>query len=1372
MSTPIDELAIEIDAKVQSANSAIDNLCKKLDELATSLSKVDGSKLSGLANSIHQLGTSMQTMNNINSDNLNNAVKTLAKLSKIEYAKLNNAGNGLVMLSQGMSALGGIGNLSNITPAVNAIKNLARTDLTKFDVGKMDIIANTINRFATQLGDTTKIDASVTKIISAMARLANSGQSISSVTNYLPQLGKQISLLVKNLSSAGTIDIGIAKVVDGIARLASAGNKVGVTVANLQSLGDGVVNLVNRLKTLPKVNANIANLILGLGNIASSGTRAGNVVGGLSTRLKAFSNSATISSKKAFSLASAIGKLYATYWMLFRAFEVLKKAINVSGALTEVQNVVVHTFGTATEKVNEQAKNAIYTLGMSELSFKKYASTYQSMAMAMGISSQEVRNANSFLDEMTDGYVKASDELADVSLNVTKLAGDLASLYDKDQADVAEDLQSIFTGMVVPLRKYGLDLTQATLKEWAMSQGIDANIESMTQAEKTMLRYQYVMSRTTMAQGDFARTADTWNNQVRLLGENFTGLGTIWGNAGINMLKPLLNALNKGMDAVITFSENVANALGAIFGWKLKIQRDSLADDFEDAAGGADDLSDGIGSAADNTKKLKNQLQGFDELNVLNTQDKKTSGGGTNGTLDTSTADNNGLKFNVIEDEGLYKSSIRNLEELGEYINNVLTKTLKDIDWESVYDGAKNFGTGLADFLNGLISPELFGMTGKTVAGALNTAIYTALSFGQTLDFDDLGSSIAQGINDFFDTFDFKDFASTIKVWVKGLKNTIIIAIAEIEWGDVLLGIGEILSSLDTETIATLFAFGTLSSLFKNGLFKALATSLTGISVLPATLTAGLGALSSLIFKGFVASLGAAFAGWNIGNAIYEYIADDDISDIDWKNYFVGEDKATAEEWKYAIKEYVTHDILQFDSNKSLHAELDSMLSTVEETIEDFEKQTGIDLKGKNKVTISLFLKGKSDFDRFTKSLSNMGFEINSLIELISDDTAKIIGSTTTMATSLENDIGGAITYIIDDLIGKKFIKGNNNIISSTLSLVGNVSAGYNSVFQSIGFTLMSLTNSVGNASETLKNKTISTFGEAHKSIKNSYSSIANDVGYAVSTVNAKISNSIAAMPTTIGSSLSAVNASTNNVLTNIVSTANAKTGELSKGTATNLNNLLNTVGQYMSSALSVIQSQNWYTSGVNLVVGLTNGISAKWGVGGAKNTLTSKIVSLASNLTGTLKKAFQIHSPSRVWSDEIGKYLTLGLQEGILGEETKVQKNITGMGLRLSNSMSNAMEVAYPQNFLDFGSDMTVTGTATHQFNTGGAIISDVAQGVKDGMYSSQAEQNALLREQNNLLLQILNKEGISIDDVYSGIVNRNRDNINRTGLNPLMAY
>ena len=168
-------------------------------------------------------------------------------------------------------------------------------------------------------------------------------------------------------------------------------------------------------------------------------------------------------------------------------------------------------FGDMTAKVEEYADKSIEQFGMSELAFKQYASRFQAMGTAMGIDTSSIENANKFLNQSTGGYVGLSDSMADVSLNLTKLTADMASFYNVSQEDVAEDLSAIFTGQTRPLRTYGLDLTQATLSEWAMKQGLDANIQSMSQAEKTMLRYQYVLANTTAAQGDFARTADKRN---------------------------------------------------------------------------------------------------------------------------------------------------------------------------------------------------------------------------------------------------------------------------------------------------------------------------------------------------------------------------------------------------------------------------------------------------------------------------------------------------------------------------------------------------------------------------------------------------------------------------------------------------------------------------------------------------------------------------------------------------------------------------------------------------------------------------------------------------------------------------------------------
>lgn len=127
---------------------------------------------------------------------------------------------------------------------------------------------------------------------------------------------------------------------------------------------------------------------------------------------------------------------------------------------------------------------------MSELSAKQFASRFQAMGTALDI---------------------PQGKMAKMSIRLTELAGDMASFYDVSQEDIAKSLQSVFSGTTAPMRRYGIDLTQATLKEWALKQGLDANISSMTQAQKAMLRYQYVLAHTTNITGDFARTADKRN---------------------------------------------------------------------------------------------------------------------------------------------------------------------------------------------------------------------------------------------------------------------------------------------------------------------------------------------------------------------------------------------------------------------------------------------------------------------------------------------------------------------------------------------------------------------------------------------------------------------------------------------------------------------------------------------------------------------------------------------------------------------------------------------------------------------------------------------------------------------------------------------
>lgn len=544
-------------------------------------------------------------------------------------------------------------------------------------------------------------------------------------------------------------------------------------IAYAEKYAEALRNKISQVGTGEnKTSKETNNLSNAFNKLKANASGASSSIGNIGNNLNK-----TLSGMKSFtrSILSATGIMGGLYGI----FRGIASAMDISSDLTEVKNIVVNTFGQYASKLEELASNSIQTIGMSELSTKEVASKFQAMGVAMGFS---------------------AGKMSDMSIELTKLTGDMASFYNVSQEDVGKSLEAIFTGQTKPLRQYGIDLTQATLQEWAMKQGLDADISSMTQAEKTMLRYQYVLENTTNVQGDFARTMGTWHNQIVILKEQFKQLASIIGTAFINILKPVVNALNKVMSAVIAFTKNVVNALGSIFGWTIEIQGGHI----DEAADASDDMAAGTGEAADNAKKMNKELQkgirAFDELKVINLPDESTGGtdgGGGTGAGADGDISNNALKVNLKESEGLFKSNIQNLEQLGEYIGESLTNAMNNIDWQSIYDKAKNFGTGLAQFLNGLISPELFGEVGKTIASSLNTALYFLNSFGTTFDWEDFGESIAQGINDFFTTFDFKAAADTINIWIKGALTTATTMLKKTDFEQIGNKIGTFLKELD-----------------------------------------------------------------------------------------------------------------------------------------------------------------------------------------------------------------------------------------------------------------------------------------------------------------------------------------------------------------------------------------------------------------------------------------------------------------------------------------------------------------------------------------------------------------------------------------------
>ena len=205
------------------------------------------------------------------------------------------------------------------------------------------------------------------------------------------------------------------------------------------------------------------------------------------------------------------------------------EAINLASDLEEVQNVVDVTFGNDNTVIEKWAKNAGKQFGLTEVQAKRFTSTLGAMLKSAGLTGTEITS---------------------MSTDLAGLAADMASFYNLDFDTAFDKIRSGISGQTEPLKALGINLSESNLKAFAEEQG--KVYKDLSEAEKIVLRYQYLMQATADAQGDFARTSDGYANSMRLFETNLTQLKTTIGtallpfvNEAVAGINDLLSALNK-----------------------------------------------------------------------------------------------------------------------------------------------------------------------------------------------------------------------------------------------------------------------------------------------------------------------------------------------------------------------------------------------------------------------------------------------------------------------------------------------------------------------------------------------------------------------------------------------------------------------------------------------------------------------------------------------------------------------------------------------------------------------------------------------------------------------------------------------------------
>lgn len=477
---------------------------------------------------------------------------------------------------------------------------------------------------------------------------------------------------------------------------------------------------------------------------------------GIKTQAKGVSNQIVSSFKP---IAGAVATAFSTAAIV--AFS--KKCIDLGSDLSEVQNVVDVTFKSMNGQLNQWAKNAASSYGLSETMAKKYAGLYGSMASAFGF---------------------AESKAFDMATTLAGLSGDVASFYNISQDEAYTKLKAVFSGETEALKDLGIVMTQSALDSYALSNGFGKTVQKMTEAEKVSLRYNFVLSQLSGAQGDFLRTQDSWANQTRILQLRFDSLKATIGQGLIVALTPALRMLNTLIERAQVLADAFSNLMQKVFGSSdstskaissAVVAEQELTDSADESASSVDGVTKSIKESA---KAAKGSVASFDKLNIIGSPDSGSSGSSEpSGSASappalipdkaaSDSAKSFGDKFKSIF-KGFYeKSGFKDfVGKIQKGIDNVNWKSLENnckATFRNLQPIAKSYAKyivatnaaqlkAIGSYAGGMVS--VFGKSMQTVSGGI--AQWLHRDSGKITDFiENFNKSFENGFNNLSGFFD------------------------------------------------------------------------------------------------------------------------------------------------------------------------------------------------------------------------------------------------------------------------------------------------------------------------------------------------------------------------------------------------------------------------------------------------------------------------------------------------------------------------------------------------------------------------------------------------------------------------------------------
>ena len=478
--------------------------------------------------------------------------------------------------------------LDKLSSSISALKQASA------GISGLDKVTNFLNGISSV--NTTAGVKGVNSVVNAIKKIPNAVSALNGVDFY--SMSGSITQLTNALAPLSILDI------SGLKSLGSAFKAIGT-----------VPDLTDKLKAtdLDSFASSCQKISAALAPLASKLDKVGNAFAKLPPQLSKVVTQAN-------RVTAANERQKKSYMSLSNQ---LNGFMRSAAKLVSLKAIATY-LGNAAEKFNSYYE-AANLFGVSMKGLTGEASTFiNKMETLLGIDPTEAMNNMATIQGLTTSFGMASDKAYVLSKNLTQLGYDLASLKNIPVAESFTKIQAAISGELEPIRRLGVDISNARLQQELLNLGYSQSVSTLSQADKAVLRYIAIMKQTTDAQGDFARTLSSPANMIRILQAQLNSLARAVGS----LLYPALKSILPPLIAAVELVKELVTGIASLMGVKVEFPDFSSA---SDAVGGVTDAMDNTTKATGKAAKaFKNYIMGFDELNVIQ-KDNGSSGGSGSG---------------------------------------------------------------------------------------------------------------------------------------------------------------------------------------------------------------------------------------------------------------------------------------------------------------------------------------------------------------------------------------------------------------------------------------------------------------------------------------------------------------------------------------------------------------------------------------------------------------------------------------------------------------------------------------------------------------------------------------------------------------------